>query len=77
MFRNKELALLELDELEALFAKLTPEEIELLNAECNADPDVLLFYFSFLLSMYSMLIIIIIIIKMNQGSLLASIRQMS
>ena len=31
MFRNKELALLELDELEALFAKLTPEEIELLN----------------------------------------------
>jgi len=39
MFRNKELALLELDELEALFAKLTPEEIELLNAECNADPD--------------------------------------
>lgn len=39
MFRNKELALLEFDELEALFSKLSPEEIEVLNAECNADPD--------------------------------------
>ena len=28
MFRNKELALLDFDELDALFSKLTPEEIE-------------------------------------------------
>ena len=42
MFRNKELALLEFDELEALFSKLSPEEIEVLNAECNADPDVII-----------------------------------
>ena len=54
MFRNKELALLDFDELDALFSKLTPEEIELLNAECNADPDVK--NLSILLNIYFFLI---------------------